>query len=234
MRTERLTAGECARHVLDEAEAAVDARGQFVVVLAGGRTPQPVYRELGRLGAKQGVDWNRWTVLLSDERCLPMGHENRNDTMLRDLLPAVNASNRIMHIPVEATPEVAASRYSAMLRRVEHIDLAVLGLGADGHTASLFPGTFQNQGMIGTSKRDEQLCIVVRGAPEPATVRASLSAAVLSRARDVWFLVDGADRRKEWAVAQLMEGGAIPASDIHARARRIIDLREPERGKVGQ
>lgn len=231
---ERLTARESAQRILDHAASAVDARDRFVVVAAGGRTPRPVYQELELLGGQQGVDWDRWTVLLSDERCLPPGHDGRNDRMLADTLRSLAVAGRIWPIPVEETPAVAASLYTTTIQQVGPIDLAVLGLGADGHTAGLFPGSMGRPLSSGTARSREQHCIVARGIPGPATVRISLSAPVLSRAAQAWFLVNEGDRGKDWAVGQLILGGAIRANEIRANSRKLIALRVPEGEKFAQ
>ena len=229
---EQLTARECAQRILDFARSALDARDGFVVILAGGRTPRTVYQQLELLGGQQGADWDRWTVLLSDERCLPAGHEGRNDQMLADSLPSLAVAGRICSIPVEEGAVDAASLYATTIQHVGPVDLAMLGLGADGHTAGLFSCDTEGPDSPGTFRSNEQPCIVVRGMPGPAAVRISLHASVLSRARQVWFVVDGDDRGKDWAVSELRRGGAIPANEVQASLRRLIVLRATEAQEV--
>lgn len=228
LETEQLTSRECAQRILDCATSAIEARGRFVVIAAGGLTPRNVYQQVELLGGQQDADWNRWTVLLSDERCLPFGHEGRNDRMLGDSLPSLAIAGRIHPILVKGDVAVAAASYETTIQRVEPVDLAVLGLGADGHTASLFPSMMEGPDLHGTVRDQQRLCIVVSGTPGPAAERISLNASVLSRARQVWFLVDGADRGKDWAVRELNQGRAIPANEVRASLRRLILLRAAE------
>ncbi len=148
-------------------------------------------------------------------------------------MPSLATAGRIVPMVVEETPEVAAWRYSKAVREAGQIDLAVLGLGSDGHTASLFPGTVEDR-ISRAAPDEEQPCFVVRGAPGPAAVRISLSADVLSSASQAWFLVDQTDRDKEWAVGQLLHGGAIRANDVRARRRRVIALQSSSREEAGE
>lgn len=187
---------------------AITARGRFDIVLAGGTTPRQCY-ELLR-GA--GCQFDRWQVWFGDERCLPVGHADRNDAMARQaLLDHVGiSSSRIHAIPAEAGPEPAARSYAESLRDVALFDLVLLGLGEDGHTASLFPG--HETGLAPASPD----AIAVRDAPKPPPERVSLSASRLSRTRHLLFLVAGAGKRD--AVSKFQRGTTIPAAAIRPDA----------------
>lgn len=197
-----------AEAVLESARAAIAARGVFRVVLAGGRTPEGVYARL----REAATDWTRWHVYFGDERCLPADDPGRNDVTARRvwLDRVAIPPDRIHVIAAELGGEIAASRYAETLREVGDFDLVLLGLGEDGHTASLFPGH-----ALGERPGDPDV-LAVRGAPKPPAERVSLSAARLGRARKVLFLVAGASKRH--AVLAWQRGGEIPAHHVESVA----------------
>ncbi len=189
--------GELARH-------AIETRGHFSLVLAGGRTPQAAYERL----ARQQHDWSRWEFFFGDERCLPPFHPERNSFMARqallDHLPL--EAHQIHEIPAELGPEEGARRYEPLVRGARPFDLVLLGLGEDGHTASLFPHH---------QPPPERLVIPVNDAPKPPPERVSLNYPALSAARGVVFLVTGAGKRE--ALARWRHGELIPAARIQPR-----------------
>ena len=201
----------CARageFVLDAATRAIRARGRFQIVLAGGTTPRGVYAALRTARS----EWVAWQIFFGDERCLPRGDEGRNSTMAaRAWLDHVAIpESQVRQIPAELGALRAAAAYAAELRRVGEFDLVLLGLGVDGHTASLFPG--HDWGT--TPEAPDTLSVL--DAPVPPTQRVSLSAARLSRARAVLFLVEG--ERKRSAVSRWRAGEPIPAGAIRPTA----------------
>lgn len=204
------------------ADQAIAERGRFSIVLAGGGTPERVYARL----ATRAADWGRWHVYFGDERCLPSGDRGRNDTMARaawlDRVPIPPAQVHV--IPAELGPEEGAARYADVLACEEEFDLVLLGLGEDGHTASLFPGS--DPGVF----QSAPAALPVHHAPKPPPERVSLSAARLSRARQVLFLVSGAGKAP--ALAAWQRGDPIPVLavapssgvDILADAQALSDL----------
>jgi 6-phosphogluconolactonase len=186
------------------ASSAMAARGVFRIVLAGGNTPRAIYQML----RKAITDWSRWQVYFGDERCLPVGDPQRNSRMARDtLLDQVPIPRANIHtIPAESGPIEGAEQYAQTLRAVGDFDLVLLGLGEDGHTASLFPDHDWGD------SNDAADALGVFDAPKPPPERVSLSAARLSRARCVLFLVDGEAKRE--AIARWRAGDRIPASAI--------------------
>ena len=186
------------------ASTAIGARGVFRIVLAGGNTPRAIYQAL----AKAITDWSKWQVYFGDERCLPVNDPQRNSRMARDaLLDQVPIPRANIHtMPAEAGPIEGAAQYAQTLRAVGEFDLVLLGLGEDGHTASLFPDHDW-----GTSS-DAHDALAIFDAPKPPPERISLSAARLSRARCVLFLVDGEAKRE--AITRWRNGERIPASVI--------------------
>jgi 6-phosphogluconolactonase len=192
------------QRIVGSARHAIERRGRFLIVLAGGNTPRGVY---DLLRAASTV-WSCWHVYFGDERCLPSGNVDRNSRMAADIwLEHVPIAQAQIHvIPAELGAEVAALGYADTLRGVGNFDLVLLGLGEDGHTASLFPG----HDWGATSEAPD--VIAVFDAPKPPPQRVSLSAARLSRTREVLFLVEGASKRD--AVARWRMGANIPARSI--------------------
>jgi 6-phosphogluconolactonase len=194
--------------IVDAARRAIEWRGRFLIVLAGGNTPQRVY-DLLRVAS---TDWPCWQVYFGDERCLPPHNAGRNSRMAADIwLEHVPIAREQIHvIPAELGAETSAHNYAATLRGVGDFDMVLLGLGEDGHTASLFPG--HDWGVAS----DAPDVLAVFDAPKPPPQRVSLSAARLSRAREVLFLVEGVSKRN--AVARWRMGASIPAQSIQPRA----------------
>lgn len=201
-------------------EAAVEAIRQagaasgesFSIVLAGGQTPLALYRRL----ASEPLNWETWRVYFGDERCLPTNHPDRNTVLARlallDQVPI--APEHIFTPPAELGPIEAASRYGALLANAGEFDLVLLGLGEDGHTASLFPG---HDIGLGPEAPD---VLPVLDAPKLPHERISLSAYRLSRAKQVIFLVTGASKRD--AVKRWRRGERIPAAQISASERLLV------------
>lgn len=200
------------RYIAAAAGEAIAVRGAFHLVLAGGGTPRAVYQTLPALG----TDWTKWHLYFGDERVLPAEHADRNSKMAHDawLAQAPVPPHQIHPMPTEQGLDAAAAAYADLLRGVGEFDLVLLGLGEDGHTASLFPG---HELGAGTDSPD---VLQVQDAPKPPLARLSLSANRLSRTRQVLFLVTGAGKRE--AVARWKNGEAIPAAAI--RCANGIDV----------
>jgi 6-phosphogluconolactonase len=197
-------ASRAAELVLAAAHASLEARGRFDLVLAGGSTPGRLYRLL----AEAQGDQQRWRLWLGDERCLPADDPQRNDVMVRDhWISRVPRPPQLHPIPAELGPQQAALRYADALRDVDRFDLVLLGLGEDGHTASLFPQRF--------NAADTRAVVPVTDAPKPPSERVSLSLGRLSESDQVLFLVAGAGKRA--AVAAWRGGAALPAARVSAR-----------------
>lgn len=190
--------------VLAAADRAIRARGQFHLVLAGGDTPRGAYRRLCEASAA----WSGWHIYFGDERCLPPADPARNSCMAgaawldRVAIPAT----QVHPIPAEAGAVQAAQAYAGTLRTVGEFDLVLLGLGEDGHTASLFPGHEWGRAPASAD------VLAVLDAPKPPPQRVTLSAARLSRARQVMFMVSG--EAKHRALADWRAGKNIAAQAI--------------------
>lgn len=183
---------------------ALAQRGEFHIVLAGGGTPRLLYAAL----AREPHDWPRWHVWFGDERCLPPEDPDRNSAMVQaSLLRGANIPpGQVRFIPAEHGARIAAGEYAASLAGIGRFDLVLLGLGEDGHTASLFPGHEWG------STPDAPDALPVLDAPKPPPQRVTLSARRLAQAQQVLFLVTGAGKQE--AVARWRRGDPIPASAI--------------------
>jgi len=189
------------QHILNAADTAIAERGKFKLVLAGGSTPEKVYRLL----AKANADWANWVIYYGDERCLPADHQDRNSLMASQVLldkVAIPAA-QIFTMPAELGPDVAADRYKLAVSKAGRFDLVLLGMGEDGHTASLFPGHQHAQ---------DELVHAVYNSPKPPPERISISAKALSNTRELIFLITGAN--KQDAVKQWRSGDDLPVASI--------------------
>lgn len=205
-----------ARHlacaIVRMADAAIAARGAFHLVLAGGNTPQPVYAAL----ISRGRRWDAWHLYHGDERCLPPQSPQRNSRMAASVwLQQVPIPRAQIHdIPAEMGAEAAAAAYTAVLPP-QRFDLVLLGIGEDGHTASLFPG--QPWGLDpGTPA-----VLAVHNAPKAPAERVSLSAWRLQRSREIFFLAAGSGKRD--ALAAWRRGEDLPAARVGAGAAVWLD-----------
>ena len=194
-------AAQTARRVVQAAARAIADRGRFRIVLAGGETPQLAYRLLRRAD----TDWARWCVYFGDERCLPTDDPQRNSRMTAESwLDSVPIPAASLHpIAAESGPEAAARAYQPVIARALPFDLVLLGVGEDGHTASLFPGHRHQAGA---------LVHAVHQAPKPPSERVSLSAGALSNNRELIILATGAGKRS--VISAWRAGAALPVARV--------------------
>ena len=200
------------------AKQAVDASGRFAVALSGGATPRGMHALLAARTYATRVDWSRVHVFWSDERCVPPDDPASNYRMARESLldhVAVPAGN-VHRIAGEDDPEAAAAAYERELNRFFHMcgntfDLVLLGMGDDGHTASLFPAT--------TATREMRKRVVALHVAAVRAWRVTLTPAMINSATEVVFLVGG--REKAQMLRRVIEGpydpDAIPAQAIAPR-----------------
>ena len=183
---------------------AIDSRGRFVVALSGGSTPRDTYRRLGSEALVSRVMWSRVQVLWGDERCVPPHHAESNYRMARETLldrvpiPAAN----VHRIHGEDDPATAAEVYEATLRTLLRIDLVLLGLGEDGHTASLFPGS--------AAVHERTRWVMAARASAASLWRITLTPVVINAAAEVLFIVSGA--AKAGILRRVLEGPRRPQS----------------------
>ncbi len=197
---------ESLRHAICEAivksaNEAIAKRGRFSIVLAGGNTPKAIYGVLRDLP----MDWSKWHIYHGDERCLPVDHEDRNSLMANQVwLNHVDIPAQQVHdIPAELGPVEGAKAYSETLAGAPTFDMVLLGLGEDGHTASLFPNH------VVDNSAD---AVPVFNSPKPPAERVTISQNRLNNTHEVIFMVTGAG--KQDAVDNWRKGIKIPATLI--------------------
>jgi 6-phosphogluconolactonase len=229
--TAALVAEAAARRFVAAANDAIRARGEFVVALSGGSTPRSLYLRLAAESGGSNLDWSRIQVLWSDERCVPPDDAASNYRMARQTLldhvpiPAAN----VHRIHGEDDPAAAAAAYERVLRSVlrrptgppcgtpaTRIDLVLLGLGVDGHTASLFPGT--------AAVQDRRSWVRAEYVQAESAWRVTLTPVIINAAACVAFLVSG--EAKADVVRKVLEGPRrpheLPAQRIAPADGRVV------------
>jgi 6-phosphogluconolactonase len=205
-----------AQRIAELAAQAIAARGAFHLVLAGGETVRRCYEKLRHLP----VDWEHVQVYFGDERCVPAGDVQRNDRMARETLLehiAIPPDN-IHAIQAELGAREAAARYEAVLKKAARLDLVLLGMGEDGHTASLFPGNPAADSMAAA--------VPVFDAPKPPAERVSLGMGTLNAACHKIFMAAGAGKRDP--LARILRGEPLPAARISAAEWHLDRAALPE------
>jgi 6-phosphogluconolactonase len=217
------------------------ARGWASVGLTGGGIGIAVLRSLADSPARDAIDWRALDIWWGDERFLPTGHPDRNETQAREALLSHVAVDPARVRPMPGPdgpdgpdPEAAADRYASWLRSattpedhgpVPSFDVLLLGVGPDGHTASLFPGQ--------PALYDDRPVVAVHGAPKPPPTRLTLTFDAINAAREAWVVAAGAD--KAGAVAMALGGAGrvqVPAAGIQARQRTLWLLDAAAASKV--
>ncbi len=214
------------------AMGAVQRRGRFVAALAGGRTPESFYELLA--GSGRSLPWEDTHIFLTDERCVPAGHPDSNFGMIEAaLLGRVPVPEANIHqVPVELAPGRAATNYEREMRRFfglkqggfPKFDLVLLGLGRDGHTASLFPGD--------PAVTEARRLAVAVARSEPDHDRVTLTLPVINGAEVVVFMVTGGD--KAAALRSVLEGpgDGSPAARVRSRQGRTVFLADGQAGTL--
>ncbi len=198
-----------AERILAASRAAIERQGQFRLCLAGGTTPTAAYERL----AGADADWARWWIYHGDERCLPVGDPERNslaaDKAWLEQVPLPR--EQVFAIPAERGAAVAAEAYEPIVKAALPFDLVLLGIGEDGHTASLFPGR---------TVPDDLLVMPVHNAPKPPSDRVSLTTSALSQSEQLLILVTGAGKAE--AVRHWSKGWSLPVARVAASAKSLV------------
>jgi len=216
IRTKNFVA-DAADFILDEAHKALGERSEFRIALSGGKTPAPIYRRLAVIG--HDLPWESARITFGDERCVSPDNPESNFRMARETLfvPAAVPEKSILRMRGEIDPQVAAQEYQDQLdlmatQRGEPIyrhDLILLGLGDDGHTASLFPGTVA---LDETTRR-----VVANFVPKLDAWRLTFTFPLINQARHVCFLVGAAKNAS--LIERIIEGDPkFPASRVNPGA----------------
>ena len=200
--------------------AALEQRGRCRLGLAGGSTPGPVYQHLALPPWAARIRWDRVDLFWGDERCVPPSDARSNFRMVQETLiqPAAIPPDNVHRIAGEAFPADAADRYEAVLA-AEPLDLLLLGMGHDGHTASLFPETAE----LGERRRR----VVPTVSPSAPHQRISLTLRAINESRLVCLLVTGADKAARLAeVLRQLELGRpqLPAALVQPESEQLVWL----------
>jgi len=195
-----------AEHVVSTAARAIAARGTFALALAGGTTPKAAYALLAVEPLRSAVDWPQVRFFFGDERCVPPDDEQSNYKSANDGLfsPLGIAATQIFRMRGEDEPAAAARAYAALLREelgeLPAFDSVMLGMGPDGHTASLFPGSDPTE--------DDTALVRAPFVAKFQTYRVTLTPSVLNAARDVAFATSGSAKAE--ALRAVLEGPNEP------------------------
>jgi 6-phosphogluconolactonase len=211
---------EAAERVVAAAELSIRNKGSFAIALSGGSTPKALFDVLASDGYRERIQWPKVEVFFGDERCVPPDSDQSNFRMAREsLLSKVPIpGDNIYRMHGESDPHQAAAEYGKMLQEKFEdvgIDLVLLGMGDDGHTASLFPGT--------EALKEEKHRCVANYVEQLKAWRITLTAPFINRSWEVMILVTG--KGKAARVAEVLEGPADPD-------RLPIQLIQPDLGKL--
>ncbi len=200
--------------ITQSANTAIEQHGRFSLVLAGGTTPQVVYQRL----ASSEQAWAKWQLYYGDERCLPPEHAERNSQMVMETGLAQRAGAHYP-IPAELGAEAGAAAYAPLVAAALPFDMVLLGMGEDGHTASLFPG----HEVDGSA-----LVLPVHNAPKPPPDRISLSPKALQSCTEMIVMVTGSGKAD--ALQRWLQGEPLPIAQLTAacpgRVTVMTDQRE--------
>jgi len=217
-----------AEFVLEVGEEAVRTNGRFLIALSGGTTPETLYRALTSPAFAGRFDWSMTTFFFSDERCVPPDDPRSNYALAKNVLftPLNIMPSQVYRMAGESSdPQAAAFEYEPQLRLATKtslsaqpsLDLVLLGLGEDGHTASLFPGA--------SILRDRQRVIAATQSPKDPPNRMTMTLAAINRASVILFLVAGA--RKSGVVRAILDPRTeaerqLPAARVAPEEGRLI------------
>jgi 6-phosphogluconolactonase len=197
--------------IIQAAQKSIAARDSFHLVTAGGTTPNRCYELLAQ---RNDQAWSKWFIYLGDERVLPEKDPERNSQSLYQAwLSKVNIpKEQIFFIPTEQGMEQAAEAYKSIVDHVDLFDLVLLGMGEDGHTASLFPGH--------SSLFSQQSVVCESDSPKPPLQRVSLSRVRLQKTRKLIKLISG--KNKHLAVQAWLSGISLPIKQVKAPDTQVF------------
>jgi len=193
------------------AHISIKKNGVFRIVVPGGLSYQDVYKELSKLN----LAWSKWHFYITDERVLPRNHKNRNDTMLNKLLfESIHIPRRnINFFDFSKGINKSLNKYSSIVEKVTNFDLVLLGIGSDGHVASLFPGR---------ELKDKGEVIIEKSSPKRPKIRVSLSLSRLNKSFNIFKLILGKEKKKIMKAIKLNKN--IPANFVTNNSEQIFTL----------
>ncbi len=225
-------AAEAARRLVILGRAAIQARGRFTLSVSGGTTPAPLYDRLADPGLARALDWSAVHVFWGDDRLVPHDHPDSNVRLVREHWLARTPTPPAHVYPPRSggpDPDAAAADYAAVLRTAfgvrppdtPVVDLHLIGVGEDGHIASLFPGS--------AALDETERLVLAPWVPQLGAHRLTLTLPVFTHAREVWMLVSGA--KKARVVREVLEqldrpimADTLPAARIRPRSGRLVWL----------
>lgn len=189
------------KKIADFIQATIKTNNICHMIFPGGNSPRPIFEKL----KQADLPWSKLHLYPSDERCVPIGSEERNDRIIDELLitSELLPENNLHRIPAELGPEVGATFYHEFLNTIPRFDLALLGMGPDGHTASLFPGH------VHPSHKN---AYPVVNSPKPPTERVTISLERLKSSQERWVIIRGEEKKD--IVKQIKQGASIPITDV--------------------
>jgi len=212
--------GDAAAFILEQARKAIVDRNEFRIALSGGNTPAPVYARIAAAG--HNLSWDQIRFTFGDERCVPPDDPQSNFRMARENLfvPAAVPEKSIIRMHGEIDPQIAANEYEDQLNaiaiesgeRIYQHDLILLGLGDDGHTASLFPGT--------AALNEVTRRVMANFVPKLNAWRLTFTLPLINRARHVLFLV-GAAKSPQLIERVLAGDQQFPAARVNPSAGEV-------------
>jgi len=216
--TPQAVADYTVQQILSIAKQSIQLRGEFHLVTAGGTTPMQVYKQLAELNSDRSIDWSHWYIYMGDERCLPENDSERNSLAIQQAWldqSSIPKANQFF-MPAELGAKEVVNQYTPVVSGKE-FDLVLLGMGEDGHTASLFPGHCHE---------DEKYQVVQTEyhSPKPPAERASLSQACLSNSEHVIKLITGVNKRP--AMQQWLDGEELPITQVKGQMTSVLISKE--------
>ena len=203
-KTPEAVAQAAADYLFQQIKTCVSEKGLCHVVLPGGSTPARCLELL----AEKPLPWKNIHWYPGDERCYPVGHAERNDSMISAKLFSLHAHNieNFHAISAELGPELGAEQYAKLIDATGGLDIVVLGMGEDGHTASLFPGN--------VALHDQRSVVPVYDAPKAPGERISIGLTALRNAAECIVIATGENKRE--ALTKLKEGAVLPVGLVEA------------------
>ncbi|GKT12245.1 MAG: 6-phosphogluconolactonase [Thiomicrorhabdus sp.] len=214
-------ADQALQSIIQIASEAINQRQGFHFVTAGGSTPLQIYKmlaEFEKTSQGQAMNWQQWFIYIGDERCLAESDSERNSLALQNawLSDSAIPAENVFIMPAELGANEAAKSYESVVKGVE-FDLVLLGMGEDGHTASLFPGHSHEH-------QADQLVQTEFNSPKAPPERVTLSAACLGNARQLFKLISGAG--KQAAVKEWLAGVSLPIAQVNAKETTVLISQE--------
>ncbi|EMN24146.1 6-phosphogluconolactonase [Leptospira kirschneri] len=193
--------GQCLSRIQAISEAKIQTKNSFHMVLTGGDTAKLLYSELKSLK----TDWSKWFFYFGDERCVPESHADSNYLMAKknlfEFIPVFE--KQIFKIPGHLGAKKGAVEYSKSIRLISSFDLVLLGLGEDGHIASLFPGT---------DLSEEKDVIAIYDSPKPPIERVSLSLKKINSTDFILIIAKGEKKRE--IIEKIKRGEVLPVTSL--------------------